>query len=39
MIKRHEIRPRRKRGALSIADRHADGEVHEELTEEELGAE
>ena len=40
MIKRHEIRPRRKRGALSIADRTADGDTAEDLTgDEEVSAE
>jgi DNA-binding NtrC family response regulator len=35
MIKRHEIRPRRKRGALSIADRPTDTETPEDLTDDE----
>src|SRR5687768_7035547 len=35
MIKRHEIRPRRKRSALSIADRTADGDTPEDLTGDE----
>jgi hypothetical protein len=34
MIKRHEIRPRRKRGALSIADRPPEGETPEDLTDD-----
>ena len=35
MIKRHEIRPRRKRGALSIADRPTGTETPEDLTDDE----
>ena len=35
MIKRHEIRPRRKRGALSIAERPTDGEIPEDLIDDE----
>jgi DNA-binding NtrC family response regulator len=35
MIKRHEIRPRRKRGALSIAERTTDVDTPEDLTDDE----
>jgi DNA-binding NtrC family response regulator len=39
MIKRHDIRPRRRRGSLTLADRPADGDVVEDLTDPEELAE